>query len=475
MNDTFEQFLKETPGCGTIPEKYRAVFDYSDNKAQQSYHDVELLRSMLRIKKPRKILEIGVALGGGTKYIFDELDRESTLFSIDINKKTEAYDTGYLAKQYYDKNKHCLWKTYFGYDVSQCIEEVGKEIDFIMLDTKHVLPGEVLSYLVVLPFVDDNAVIVVHDISWELSMYHYFNFPRENLSNSLLFHTIVSQYKFFSNAVYSNIGAVIINKQAAIKYIYYVIFTLFRQWSYIPPTEILEFTAKIINKFYNKSTVDLYNRSCSYAITRYRHPEYMQFHAKSLFQGCSQPSITLPYLDPTRDIKFDIRTRAAFHNALRQTAELTPVEAAAGTGPGMFLFPQYRGTECDCSLEEYWQRAKKISIKCEEKTLSAKAEELRGQEVYFFGCGAAYAALKHLFTGTRPKAILLTMPPEGTTELDGIPVRLLQDMSVLAPLPIIVFCRTGHLSAVQRVLKHYISSSQQENILFCLLADEQEQ
>jgi hypothetical protein len=469
MNDTFEQFLKKTPGCGTIPEKYRAVFDFSENKAQQSYHDVELLRSMLRIKKPRKVLEIGVNIGGGTRHILDELDRDSTLFSIDINKKIGIPDTGYLAKQYYDKHKHCLWKTYFGYDVSQCIEEIGDAIDFIMLDTRHVLAGEVLSYLAVLPFVDDNAVIVIHDISWELDTNFYFNISRETLSNSLLFHTIVSQYKFFSNAEYSGIGAVIINKQAAIKYIYYVIFTLLRPWAYIPPTEILESTAKIINKFYNKPTIDLYNRSCSYAIARYRHPEYTPVPAKSLFHGCFQPQSTLPYLDPTRDIKFDIRTQSAFQNALRQIDELIPVEDAAGTSPGMFLFSQYRDNECDCSLEEYRQRAEAINIKCEEKAQSAKAEELRGQEVYFFGCGTAYAALKHIFAGTLPRAILLTNGFVGEEELDGIPVRLLQDISVLERLPVIVFCRTEHQSAVQQVLEYYIPPSRQRDVFFCLL------
>jgi hypothetical protein len=357
-----------------------------------------------------------------------------------------------------------------------------------MLDTAHVLPGEILQYIVIAPFLENNAVIVIHDITYELEKNFYQYYPREYMSNMILFSAIFSQYKYISNACIPNIGAIIFNKELSMQTIYFIILIIFKQFFYIPSKEILENTSNIINKYYPKEIADIYEQAIYYSIIRYRHQKYIPFPASTLFHGCKYSSVALPYLDPERDIKFDTRTEAAFQSALRQARSLVSLEDFTDSAPGMFLFPQYSTDEYDCSFEECRQRTEMVrqqaslfpQCKDYEMFLSDRAEQFRGKEVYFFGCGVAYTAFKHIFSDTRPKAILLSMIPAGAGDetlpenVDGIPVCLIQKICHLEPLPIIVFCRTQYQSAVENALKTHLHLNKPENILFCLLNDKLE-
>jgi hypothetical protein len=314
-----------------------------------------------------------------------------------------------------------------------------------------------------------------------LNKNNYLMFPRECMSNMALFSAIYSQYKYISNANIPCIGAIIFNKELSMQTIYFVILIIYKQFSFIPSQEILTKTSDIIHKYHSKQIANMYEDSLYYSITRYRHKEYIPFPVPTYdSNGGGCPSAALPYLDQTRDIKFDIQNKQAFQNALRQAETLMPM---ADSGRRTLLFPQYSAGECDCSFEEYRQRAEMVrqlflfqQRKDYERFLSDKAEQFRGKEVYFFGCGAAYTALKHIFADTLPKAILLSMDSAGEgggetlpENVDGIPVCLLQEICVLEPLPVIIFCRAQHQAAVEEVLKTHLLSNKLENILFCLL------
>lgn len=141
-NDTdFAKFLSETRGYNYLPDKYR-IASSSENFAQQTSGDVEFLISLLQLKRPEKILEIGVYHGGGTIHLLDNLDKGATLHSVDINNDAEI---GHLAKAHYDERLHPQWKTFFGFDISSCIEEIGNGNDCVILDTTHQLPGKFLA------------------------------------------------------------------------------------------------------------------------------------------------------------------------------------------------------------------------------------------------------------------------------------------------------------------------------------------
>ena len=43
------------------------------------------------------------------------------------------------------------------------IDEIGSDIDFLILDTLHIVPGEILDFLVCLPYLTKDAIVVLHD------------------------------------------------------------------------------------------------------------------------------------------------------------------------------------------------------------------------------------------------------------------------------------------------------------------------
>lgn len=84
--------------------------------------------------------------------------------------------------------------------------------------------------------------------------------------------------------------------------------------------------------------------------------------------------------------------------------------------------------------------------------LLSEAERLKGQPVYFWGCGIMYKVKRDLFSGCKPQAILVDWGETGCT-VDGLPVVQPSDILPNAePIPIIIFSERS--SAVVRTIHH---------------------
>lgn len=116
---------------------------------------------LIRERNPKKILEVGVNKGGSTAVLLKTLEllnSTAPLYSVDINADLPAKQTLKLFPELTDRLVlNC------GRDVSAYLEEIGGDIDFCILDTAHYLPGEVLNFLCILPYLKDGATVVIHD------------------------------------------------------------------------------------------------------------------------------------------------------------------------------------------------------------------------------------------------------------------------------------------------------------------------
>ena len=56
-------------------------------------------------------------------------------------------------------------KAYTGNTTAAFIEEIGGDIDFVFIDTAHVMPGEVLNMIEIFPFLKKGAIIAFDDIN----------------------------------------------------------------------------------------------------------------------------------------------------------------------------------------------------------------------------------------------------------------------------------------------------------------------
>ena len=153
-----EQFEQEI--LLPIQEKLK---DYIEiNKDEQMF-----LNGLIRKIKPKKIVEIGVAYGGTAALILNAINdiNDARLFSIDINKncyRMISKETGFIVKERFPKFLK-KWKIYTGGLTSEFIEKIGNEIDLVYIDTMHVTPGEMINFLEILPFLKEEAYVVLHD------------------------------------------------------------------------------------------------------------------------------------------------------------------------------------------------------------------------------------------------------------------------------------------------------------------------
>ncbi len=211
------------------------------------------LCGLIRQYKPKKMVEIGVASGGTTAVILNcigMLELNTEVFSIDL--ATEFYrdntkKTGYLAEEYKSMlRKHTKHRLFSGKYAAECLETIGKDIDFLILDTVHSLPGELLDFLACYPFLKKGAVIVLHDIAL-----NHYKAGMEGIATEVLFQVAASQKIMnFEDGGYPNIGAFVLENPAQ-GYIENIFSTLTMKWNYLPDQKELYLYKEFYRKFYS--------------------------------------------------------------------------------------------------------------------------------------------------------------------------------------------------------------------------------
>jgi hypothetical protein len=233
--------------------------------AEMSRADHALMEMALERHAPRKILEVGVAAGGTTAMLLDKMPRSSRLCSVDISTiywKDAAKPVGFLAEELFGNDPR--WRRFYGLDISSCIDQIGGDIDFAVLDTTHALPGELLSFMCILPFMSERSHIFIHDTGLHTRDKIFANTKSRAYACALLFNAIYSADKTMSDDGIPNSGLVEICRDHVIKNIYPVIDMLFMDWAYIPSKSILKLTAKYVAKFYSDANARLFQKAVLY-------------------------------------------------------------------------------------------------------------------------------------------------------------------------------------------------------------------
>lgn len=225
-----------------------------------------LLCGLIKQYKPKKIVEVGVAAGGTTAVILNcisTLKLHSVLYSVD---KSENYyrdsnkKTGYLAeecKRYI--NEEIEHHVFFGGYLPEYIDKIGNDIDLLILDTMHILPGELLDFLVCLPRMSNKSVVILHDILLNhLSVKGNTNcIATRVLLSSVCGKKIVcrgndNQYN------YIGLGGFEVTKETR-NYVENVFLALSMTWDYMPDAEQIQLYREQFTKYYNNDLVEEFN------------------------------------------------------------------------------------------------------------------------------------------------------------------------------------------------------------------------
>lgn len=234
-------------------------------KAEMSSGERLFLAEMLLKTRPRKCLEVGVSAGGSSVIMLSALhslygDDMPALHSIDLCERyyrDNSLETGFQVNNF--PHLKPFHKLFTGGLACEFMEEIGGGIDFVLLDTVHFLPGELLDYLMVLPYLSDNATIVLHDTN--IHTIEGKTSKREwEFSNNLLLSAIHGkkfimgdfclQHPIKSFPQMPNIGAVKINSDTK-KMIFNVINLLSIGWRYSPTPQQLELILKYVENKYD--------------------------------------------------------------------------------------------------------------------------------------------------------------------------------------------------------------------------------
>ena len=89
----------------------------------------------------------------------DMLNLDANLYSVDILKDLPAVEN--IPKWVPGLTDRLDLE--HGRDVSAYLEKIGGDIDFCILDTAHFMPGEILNFICILPYLKVGATVVVHD------------------------------------------------------------------------------------------------------------------------------------------------------------------------------------------------------------------------------------------------------------------------------------------------------------------------
>lgn len=247
------------------------IGDGQGSLVEMSRFESSFLVGLIKKAKPKKILEVGVAAGGTSSIILSalaDMQSDAALISVDLNVQhycASDRKTGYLVQELIPQ-MNGQWSLFTGAPLPAFIEEIGNGIDFLILDTVHFLPGELLDFITAFPYLTKHATVVLHDTHAHLRTTRPM-FATKILLDSIVGHKIICKD---ANSVHilPNISGVITNSDTK-KYIANTFSALSMPWYYLPSDQELDEYGTIVQKHYEPALYEYYELAVKAA--RKRH------------------------------------------------------------------------------------------------------------------------------------------------------------------------------------------------------------
>ena len=219
----------------------------------------EFLNGIIRKFKPKKVLELGVAAGGSSIIILNAMNDfdNSKLYSIDLYAHNLV---GFCVNKYFPQLTK-KWTLFKGNIATEFIETIGKNIDIALIDTAHFEPGEIMDFLIILPFLKEEAIVIFHDIANQITRSN----KRNEWAPYIIFNAIRGE-KYLPSGKYilkQDIGAVKLEKNQK-KYYHDYFRLLGGQWQYFPKETHINQFINFIKKYYDNECLTIFEESISF-------------------------------------------------------------------------------------------------------------------------------------------------------------------------------------------------------------------
>lgn len=246
--------------CSKIPNYSGEYQKY----IEMTYKEQEFVLKLLRRYNPSKILEVGVARGGTSVQLLKHSNAD--VYSVDINEKygKEAKKIGYLVDDFCSETEKARHYLYAGKDLIYVLDKIGNDFDFVILDTMHRLPGELLTIFILNKIMKNASILILHDINLNMN-YAIRETPislncRDSYATSIIFSTLSSDLKFLPYVQIPNIGGMVIDETTRINF-YNIFFVLNYPWNYYPSDLIPSYKEYIYDN-YEKFFADYFSKHC---------------------------------------------------------------------------------------------------------------------------------------------------------------------------------------------------------------------
>lgn len=248
--------------------------DVDISRVEMTDYQSSFLCGLIKKYKPQKIVEVGVSAGGTTAIILkclDVLSIDATFYSIDISK--EYYldtdkPTGYLANEMKNNLNHNIRHEFMlGRSLPDELPNIGEGIDLLILDTMHVLPGELLDFIIALPYLKKEGIVVLHDVC----LHQLYSFENKNPyahATRVLLDSVVGKKFYGEEYLYSdpmgqicsmsNIAAFSINDDTK-EYIENIFSALLLSWEYYPGSDQIKKYRNFIVRYYHDDHVKMFD------------------------------------------------------------------------------------------------------------------------------------------------------------------------------------------------------------------------
>lgn len=222
----------------------------------------EFLNGAIRKFRPKKVLEIGPWEGGSSIIILNALKdiRGAKLYSVDLDDKDFIGKCVPLHFKELAKN----WKLFKGNSIAKFIESIGNNIDLVFLDSVHLEPGEILQFLVVLPFLKEEAVVIFHDIANQITKSGPSGSRREWAS--YIIFNIVKGKKYLPSGntkLLKDIGAIKLARNQK-RYVYDYFRALGGQWQYFPKEIYIKMTRDLLATYYDEKCLKMFDETVEF-------------------------------------------------------------------------------------------------------------------------------------------------------------------------------------------------------------------
>lgn len=231
-------------------------------RSEMTLEDQDFLLYILQRFAPSKILEVGVSGGGTSGLLLKNTSLGQEVWGVDISShwyKDKSKPVGWQVDTYCSIEEKKRYHLLLGKDIVERIESVGSKVDFCLLDTTHTLPGELLSFFAVFPFMSEGGVVCMHDISLNFHPRMDVKKLHNSFATRILWCSAGSKLKMIPTVEWPNIGAFLIDSDTK-KNIYSTLFALGVTWNYWVGDELIDKYRQLFNKYYGKTFENIFKK-----------------------------------------------------------------------------------------------------------------------------------------------------------------------------------------------------------------------